>query len=152
MTVSLSDKYDLTKNQIYVSGTQAVIRMLLMQKARDEAAGLKTSGFISGYRGSPLGGLDLQIGRAGKALSGNDIHFEAGINEGDVVVIHEQTDADNGDIVVALVEDQEATLKYLRKKGSAIALEAANPAYETRVYRDDQVKVQGKLVGLIRTY
>ena len=78
--------------------------------------------------------------------------IEAGINEGDVVVIHEQTDADNGDIVVALVEDQEATLKYLRKKGSAIALEAANPAYETRVYRDDQVKVQGKLVGLIRTY
>ncbi|MDG1998501.1 MAG: S24 family peptidase, partial [Amylibacter sp.] len=51
-----------------------------------------------------------------------------------------------------LVEDQEATLKYLRKKGSAIALEAANTAYETRVYRDDQVKVQGKLVGLIRTY
>lgn len=81
-----------------------------------------------------------------------DSMIEAGINEGDVVVIHEQTDADNGDIVVALVEDQEATLKYLRKKGSAIALEAANPAYGTRVYRDDQVKVQGKLVGLIRTY
>lgn len=81
-----------------------------------------------------------------------DSMIEAGINEGDVVVIHGQTDADNGDIVVALVEDQEATLKYLRKKGSAIALEAANPAYGTRVYRDDQVKVQGKLVGLIRTY
>ena len=81
-----------------------------------------------------------------------DSMIDAGINEGDVVVIHEQTDADNGDIVVALVEDQEATLKYLRKKGSAIALEAANTAYETRVYRDDQVKVQGKLVGLIRTY
>ncbi|MEM7438673.1 MAG: transcriptional repressor LexA [Pseudomonadota bacterium] len=81
-----------------------------------------------------------------------DSMIEAGINEGDVVVIHEQSDADNGDIVVALVEDQEATLKRLRKRGSAIALEAANPAYETRVYRDDQVKVQGKLVGLIRTY
>ncbi|MBR9863814.1 MAG: transcriptional repressor LexA [Rhodobacteraceae bacterium] len=81
-----------------------------------------------------------------------DSMIEAGINEGDIVVIHEQSDADNGDIVVALVEDQEATLKRLRKKGSAIALEAANPAYETRVYRDDQVKIQGKLVGLIRTY
>ncbi|PLS20549.1 transcriptional repressor LexA [Neptunicoccus cionae] len=81
-----------------------------------------------------------------------DSMIEAGINEGDIVVIHEQSDAENGDIVVALVEDQEATLKRLRKKGSAIALEAANPAYETRVYRDDQVKVQGKLVGLIRTY
>ncbi|MBV1864558.1 MAG: transcriptional repressor LexA [Rhodobacteraceae bacterium] len=81
-----------------------------------------------------------------------DSMIEAGINDGDVVVIHEQTDADNGDIIVALVEDQEATLKCLRKRGSAIALEAANPAYETRVYRDDQVKIQGKLVGLIRTY
>ncbi len=81
-----------------------------------------------------------------------DSMIDAGINDGDIVVIHEQSDADNGDIVVALVEDQEATLKRLRKRGSAIALEAANPAYETRVYRDDQVKVQGRLVGLIRTY
>ncbi|MFK5996476.1 MAG: transcriptional repressor LexA [Rhodobacterales bacterium] len=81
-----------------------------------------------------------------------DSMIEAGINDGDIVVIHEQPDADNGEIVVALVEDQEATLKRLRKRGSAIALEAANPAYETRVYRDDQVKIQGRLVGLIRTY
>ncbi|MEO1562428.1 MAG: transcriptional repressor LexA [Pseudomonadota bacterium] len=81
-----------------------------------------------------------------------DSMIDAGINDGDIVVILEQTDADTGDIVVALVEDQEATLKRLRKRGSAIALEAANPAYETRVYRDDQVKIQGKLVGLIRTY
>ncbi|PCH94214.1 MAG: repressor LexA [Rhodobacteraceae bacterium] len=81
-----------------------------------------------------------------------DSMIDAGINDGDIVVIHEQSDAQNGEIVVALVEDQEATLKRLRKRGSAIALEAANPAYETRVYRDDQVKVQGRLVGLIRTY
>jgi repressor LexA len=81
-----------------------------------------------------------------------DSMIDAGINDGDIVVIHEQPDADNGEIVVALVEDQEATLKRLRKRGSAIALEAANPAYETRVYRDDQVKIQGRLVGLIRTY
>ncbi|MEM9717537.1 MAG: transcriptional repressor LexA, partial [Pseudomonadota bacterium] len=81
-----------------------------------------------------------------------DSMIDAGINNGDIVVILEQNDAETGDIVVALVEDQEATLKRLRKRGSAIALEAANPAYETRVYRDDQVKIQGKLVGLIRTY
>lgn len=81
-----------------------------------------------------------------------DSMIEAGINDGDIVVIHEQADAQNGDIVVALVQDEEATLKRLRKKGSAIALEAANPNYETRVYRDDQVKIQGRLVGLIRTY
>lgn len=81
-----------------------------------------------------------------------DSMIEAGINSGDVVIIRETTTADNGDIVVALVEDQEATLKKFRRSNGAIALEAANPAYETRVFRDDQVKVQGRLVGLIRTY
>ena len=81
-----------------------------------------------------------------------DSMIDAGINDGDIVVIRETTTADNGDIVVALVEDQEATLKRFRQSGNTIALEAANPAYETRLYRDDQVKVQGRLVGLIRNY
>ena len=81
-----------------------------------------------------------------------DSMIEAGINHGDIVVIRETRTADNGDIVVALVEGSEATLKRFVRKGSSIALEAANPAYETRVFRDDQVKVQGRLVGLIRTY
>lgn len=81
-----------------------------------------------------------------------DSMIEAGINDGDVVVIRETVTAENGDIVVALVEDHEATLKRFFRRGNAIALEAANPAYETRVFPDDKVKVQGKLVGLIRTY
>jgi repressor LexA len=81
-----------------------------------------------------------------------DSMIEAGINDGDIVIIREQQDADNGDIVVALVEDAEATLKRFRRRGSMIALEAANPAYETRVFPDHMVKVQGKLVGLIRSY
>ena len=81
-----------------------------------------------------------------------DSMIEVGINDGDVVVIREGDTAENGDIVVALVEDHEATLKRFRRRGTTIALEAANPNYETRVFRDDQVKVQGKLVGLIRTY
>ncbi|MDX5382237.1 MAG: transcriptional repressor LexA [Rhodobacterales bacterium] len=81
-----------------------------------------------------------------------DSMIEAGINDGDVVVIRETSVADNGDIVVALVEDQEATLKRFMRRGNTIALEAANPAYETRVYPDHMVKVQGRLVGLIRTY
>ncbi|KCV83414.1 LexA repressor [Actibacterium atlanticum] len=81
-----------------------------------------------------------------------DSMIDAGINDGDVVVIREQTTADNGEIVVALVEGHEATLKRFRRKGDMIALEAANPAYETRVLRSDQVKVQGRLVGLIRSY
>ncbi|MFZ1469114.1 MAG: transcriptional repressor LexA [Paracoccaceae bacterium] len=81
-----------------------------------------------------------------------DSMIEAGINDGDIVVIREQITAENGDIVVALVEDAEATLKRFRRKGSMIALEAANPAYETRVFPDHLVKVQGRLVGLIRSY
>jgi len=81
-----------------------------------------------------------------------DSMIEAGINDGDVVVIRETSVADDGDIVVALVNDQEATLKRLRRHGQSIALEPANAALTTQVYRADQVKVQGRLVGLIRSY
>ena len=78
--------------------------------------------------------------------------IEAGINDGDVVVIRETNTAQNGDIVVALVQDHEATLKRFRRNGDAIALEAANPAYETQIFPESRVKVQGRLVGLIRQY
>ncbi|MFD1912308.1 transcriptional repressor LexA [Halodurantibacterium flavum] len=98
----------------------------------------------------------------GSMLSGRSQHYalevrgdsmiDAGINDGDIVVIREQTTAENGDIVVALVEGQEATLKRFRRKSGMIALEAANPAYETRVLPDHKVQVQGRLVGLIRNY
>jgi len=81
-----------------------------------------------------------------------DSMIDAGILEGDIVVIKRADTADTGDIVVALVHDQEATLKKLRKKGGSIALEAANPAYETRIFGPGEVKVQGRLVGLIRRY
>ncbi len=81
-----------------------------------------------------------------------DSMVDAGINDGDVVIIREQITAENGDIVVALVDDAEATLKRFRRRGGMIALEAANPAYETRVFPDHMVKVQGRLVGLIRSY
>ncbi|HUF55737.1 MAG TPA: transcriptional repressor LexA [Thermohalobaculum sp.] len=81
-----------------------------------------------------------------------DSMINAGIFEDDIVVVRRQETAETGDIVVALIDDHEATLKRLRRKGGAIALEAANPAYGTRLYRADQVKIQGKMVGLIRTY
>ena len=81
-----------------------------------------------------------------------DSMIDAGINNGDIVIIRETSSADNGDIVVALVEDAEATLKKFRRQNGMIALEAANPAYETRILHDHQVKVQGRLVGLIRSY
>ncbi len=81
-----------------------------------------------------------------------DSMIEAGILDGDTVVIQKANTATPGDIVVALVDDEEATLKRFRRKGDSIALEAANPAYETRIFGPDRVDVQGKLVGLIRNY
>src|SRR5919205_1247800 len=81
-----------------------------------------------------------------------DSMVDAGILEGDTVLIRKGDTADTGDIVVALVDDEEATLKRLRKKGASIALEAANPAYETRIFGPDRIQIQGRLVGLIRRY
>ncbi|KAB2863610.1 MAG: transcriptional repressor LexA [Bauldia sp.] len=81
-----------------------------------------------------------------------DSMIEAGIFEGDTVLIKRTDAADTGDIVVALVDEEEATLKRFRRKGASIALEAANPAYETRIFGPDRVRVQGKLIGLIRRY
>jgi len=81
-----------------------------------------------------------------------DSMIEAGILDGDTVVIRKQDSADTGDIVVALIDDEEATLKRLRKRGASIALEAANPAYETRIFGPDRVRIQGRLVSLLRKY
>lgn len=98
----------------------------------------------------------------GTMLTGREHHYalevtgdsmiDAGINDGDIVVIREQDTADNGDIIVALVDNQEATLKRYRRRGAMIALEAANAAYETRILPEDRVRIQGRLVGLIRSY
>jgi repressor LexA len=81
-----------------------------------------------------------------------DSMIEAGIFENDTVIIKRQDTADTGDIVVALIDEEEATLKRLRRRGASIALEAANPAYETRIFGPDRVKIQGRLVSLIRRY
>jgi repressor LexA len=81
-----------------------------------------------------------------------DSMVEAGILDGDLVVIRRQDNANTGDIIVALIDDEEATLKRFRRRGSSIALEAANQAYETRVLGPDRVKIQGKLVSLVRRY
>ena len=81
-----------------------------------------------------------------------DSMIDAGILEGDTIIVRKCEDASNGDIIVALVDEEEATLKRLRRRGASIALEAANPAYETRIFGPDWVRVQGRLVGLIRRY
>jgi repressor LexA len=81
-----------------------------------------------------------------------DSMIEAGILDQDVVIIRRQDTAETGDIVVALIDDEEATLKRLRKRGASLALEAANPAYETRIFGPDRIRIQGRLVSLIRKY
>lgn len=128
-----------------------------------EATDLPVMGRIAaGVPISAISEVSHTVAVPGHMLGGKGSHYalevkgdsmiDVGINDGDIVVVRETSTADNGDIVVALVEDQEATLKRFRQQGNTIALEAANPAYETRLYRDDQVKVQGRLVGLIRSY
>lgn len=79
--VTLDDKYDLTKTRVFVTGYQAIIRACLMQKERDRRAGLNTAGYVTGYRGSPLGGLDQQFMRAAQVLAPNDVVFQPGLNE-----------------------------------------------------------------------
>src|SRR3984957_2514077 len=114
--------------------------------------------------GTPIEAIQQERDRIAvpEALLGSGEHFvlevqgdsmiEAGILDGDYVVIRKGDTAQTGEIVVALVMGEEATLKRLRKRGGAIPLEAANPKYQTRVFGPDQVEVQGKLVGLIRRY
>lgn len=97
--------------------------------------------------------IDLVTGGEHFALEvRGDSMIEAGILDGDTVVIRKSDTADTGDIIVALVDDEEATLKRLRRKGASIALEAANPAYETRIFGPDRVRIQGRLVALMRRY
>ncbi|MGE3302556.1 MAG: transcriptional repressor LexA [Hyphomonadaceae bacterium] len=81
-----------------------------------------------------------------------DSMIQAGILDGDIVILRKLDSANTGDIVVALVDEEEATLKRLRRRGNSIALEAANPAYETRIFGPDRVRIQGKLVALVRRY
>ncbi|GIK48112.1 MAG: transcriptional repressor LexA [Hyphomonadaceae bacterium] len=114
--------------------------------------------------GVPIEALQHEVGRvsAPEDLLGSGDHFalevkgdsmiQAGILDGDVVIIKRTDAADSGDIVVALIDNEEATLKRLRKRGNSIALEAANPAYETRIFGPDRVRIQGKLVAMIRRY
>src|SRR5215203_6043448 len=80
-TVALDDKYDLTKDRVFITGTQAIVRLLLMQRERDRLAGINTAGFVSGYRGSPIGGLDQNLWRAEKWLEAQNIVFQPGLNE-----------------------------------------------------------------------
>jgi repressor LexA len=131
-------------------------------EARDREMSIPVMGRIAA--GTPISAIQTRshsITLSGDFLAQGD-HFalevrgdsmvEAGILDGDLVVIRKQDNANTGDIIVALIDDEEATLKRFRRRGSSIALEAANQAYETRVLGPDRVKIQGKLVSLVRRY
>ncbi|HVY84842.1 MAG TPA: transcriptional repressor LexA [Caulobacterales bacterium] len=131
-------------------------------ESRNPGEGIPIIGRIAA--GVPIEALQNEIGRVTPPaeLLGSGEHFAlevkgdsmigAGILDGDVVILKKGDTADSGDIVVALVDAEEATLKRLRRRGNSIALEAANPAYETRIFGPDRVRIQGKLVALIRRY
>ncbi len=114
--------------------------------------------------GVPIEALQTEIGRisAPTEMLGAGDHFalevtgdsmiHAGILHGDTVILKRTDTAESGDIVVALIDAEEATLKRLRKRGNSVALEAANPAYETRIFGPDRVRIQGKLVAMVRRY
>ena len=94
----------------------------------------------------------MPIGESYALTVEGDSMINEGIYNGDTVLIKKTNIADNGEIVVALIDDNEATLKRIRKKGQSIALESANPIYETRILSAHRVKIQGKLIGLLRKY
>ncbi|WP_372893657.1 transcriptional repressor LexA [Rhodosalinus sp.] len=143
--------------------TPAGARPVAEEAPRDEVTDLPLLGRIAA--GEPIEAIAdeaPEVAVPGAMLSAQGRHYalevkgdsmiEAGINDGDIVVIRETAEAQTGDIVVAQVEGYEATLKRFRSKGDMILLEAANPAYETRVLPRGSVSVQGRLVGLIRMY
>jgi repressor LexA len=132
-----------------VSGADGVVEMPLWGKI---AAGTPIEALQNHDRtvGFPAGMLSSKEHYA-LEVSGDSM-IDAGILDGDTVIIERADTAENGAIIVALVDDMEATLKKLRRKGASIALEAANPAYETRIFGPDRVKIQGRMVGLLRRY
>lgn len=141
---------------------RTTFRPSVVGEGRNGGGGIPILGQIAA--GVPIEALQNEVGRIQppEDLLGSGDHFAlevkgdsmigAGILDGDVVLIKRTDTADSGDIVVALVDNEEATLKRLRKRGNSIALEAANPAYETRIFGPDRVRVQGKLVAMIRRY
>jgi repressor LexA len=148
-----------------IEGNLGRVRPAAAAAAEDEAnsmVAIPVMGRIAA--GTPISAIQSRSHTIGMPadMLGNGDHFalevrgdsmiEAGILDQDTVIIRRQDSAETGDIVVALIDDEEATLKRLRKRGASIALEAANPAYETRIFGPDRVRIQGKLVNLMRKY
>ena len=149
-------------NDIYNSFSPSVIKGGLDSENKNEINEIPVLGKIAA--GTPIEAIQNEVSKVAlpESLSKNGEHFglkvsgdsmiEAGINDGDTVIVRKANTANNGQIVVALIDDQEAMLKRLRKKGKVVALESANKRYETKIFGPDRVKVQGVLVSLYRNF
>ena len=150
-------------NDIYNSFSPSVIKGGLdVNNQKNNAKEIPVLGKIAA--GTPIEAIQNEVSRIvlPQALSKNGEHFglkisgdsmiEAGINDGDTVILRKTNTANNGQIVVALIDDHEAMLKRIRKKGKVVALESANKRYETKIFGPDRVKVQGVLVSLYRKF
>ena len=149
-------------NDIYNSFSPSVIKGGLDTKAKKSVHEIPVLGQIAA--GTPIEAIQNEVSRVAipEELSKNGDHFglkvsgdsmiEAGINDGDTVIVKKANTANNGQIVVALIDDLEAMLKRIRKKGKVVALESANKRYETKIFGPDRVKVQGVLVSLYRNF
>ena len=150
-------------NDIYNTFSPSVIKGGLdSQNAKKSVNEISVLGKIAA--GTPIEAIQNEISRVSipEELSKNGEHFglkvsgdsmiEAGINDGDTVIVKKVNTANNGQIVVALIDDQEAMLKRIRKKGKVVALESANKRYETKIFGPDRVKVQGVLISLYRNF
>jgi len=149
-------------NDIYNSFSPSVIKGGLDEDSSKSVHQVPVLGKIAA--GTPIEAIQNEVSRVAipEELSKNGEHFglkvsgdsmiEAGINDGDTVIVKKSSTANNGQIVVALIDDHEAMLKRIRKKGKVVALESANKRYETKIFGPDRVKVQGVLVSLYRNF
>jgi repressor LexA len=150
-------------NDIYNSFSPSVIKGGLdLENSKRDINDIPVLGKIAA--GTPLEAIQNEVSRVmlPEELSKDGEHFglkvsgdsmiEAGINDGDTVIVRKANTANNGQIVVALIDDNEAMLKRIRKKGKVVALESANKRYETKIFGPDRVKVQGVLVSLYRNF
>ena len=148
-------------NDIFNSFTPSVIKGGL-DKSISNSSKISVLGSIAA--GTPIEAIQQEVDKVSlpEDLQNNGEHFglkvkgdsmiEAGINDGDTVIVKKSSNADNGQIAVVLIDEQEATLKRIRKKGNTIALEAANKNYDTKIYAANRIKIQGKLVSLYRNF
>ena len=149
-------------NDIFNSFTPSVIKGGLDKNEETKSTDVSVLGSIAA--GTPIEAIQQEVDRVAlpEDLQNNGEHYglkvkgdsmiEAGINDGDTVIVKKTSNVDSGQIAVVLIDDQEATLKRVRKKGNPIALEAANRNYGTKIYAANRIKIQGKLVSLYRNF